>query len=246
MAERSDATLSLWLRSSLYFLGLLLSTQVWAIASMVTVVLPFRARYAFITLWCDFNVWWLALTCRVRYRVEGQERVPDRPCIVMANHQSAWETLALKKFFPPMVWVLKRELLWVPFFGWGLALVQPIALDRSSGRKAVEHLVRQARARCAQGRWIIVFPEGTRVPPGEVRKLKMGGAIMAAETGMPIIPVGHDSGVYWPRRSFLKRPGTVVVRIGNPIETAGRSPDQIIAETKKAIEELREDLRPRA
>ena len=246
MSERSPSSVSLWLRSALFSAGFVMSTMIWALMSMFTLPLPFQARYAFITAWCDFNAWWLERTCGIRYRLEGAERIPAGPCIVMANHQSAWETLALKKLFPPMVWVLKRELLWVPFFGWGLALVQPIALDRGSGRKAVEQLVDQARVRCAQGRWIMVFPEGTRVPPGEVRRFKLGGSIAAAETGMPIVPVGHDSGVCWPRRSFIKRPGTVTVRIGDPILTEGKTAEEISAEAMRAIEALREDLRPRA
>jgi 1-acyl-sn-glycerol-3-phosphate acyltransferase len=246
MSEHMPSSIVPWLRSALFFFGFVASTVIWAVASMFTLPLPFPTRYAFITAWCDFNVWWIEHTCGIRYRLEGTEKIPAGPCIVMANHQSAWETLALKKFFPPMVWVLKRELLWVPFFGWGLALVQPIALDRGSGRKAVQQLVSQARTRCGQGRWIIVFPEGTRVPPGEVRRFKLGGSIMAVETGMPIVPVGHDSGVYWARRSFIKRPGTVTVRIGDPISTQGKSSDEVNAEVKRAIESLREDLRPRA
>jgi 1-acyl-sn-glycerol-3-phosphate acyltransferase len=234
---------SLSLRSGAFFLGFVVSTIIWALASLLTAPLPFRPRYAFITAWNDFNIWWLKVSCRIDCRIEGLERLPPGPCIVMSNHQSTWETLALKRFFPPMAWVLKRELLWVPFFGWGLALTEPIALNRGSGRRAVEELVRGARKRLSQGRWVIVFPEGTRVPPGETRRYKLGGAVVASQTGAPIVPVGHNSGTVWPRRSFLKRPGTVIVRVGQAIETRGRPPELINAEVKKAIEALREDLR---
>ena len=236
----------LWLRSSLFAFGFVISTIVWALASLLTAPLPFRPRYAFVTAWNDINLWWLKLSSGIDCRIEGLDRLPPGPCIVMSNHQSAWETLALKKFFPPMAWVLKRELLWIPFFGWGLALTEPIALNRGSGRQAVEELVRGARKRLSQGRWIIVFPEGTRVPPGESRRFKLGGAIVAAQTGVPVVPVGHNSGTVWPRRSFLKRPGTIVVRIGHPIETRGRTPESINVEVKEAIEALREDLRAQA
>lgn len=233
----------LWMRSALFAAGMLVSTLFWALASFLTLPLPFRWRYAFVTFWCDINIWWLKLTCGIRFRVEGRENIPRHPCIVMANHQSAWETLALKSLFPPMAWVLKRELLWIPFFGWGLAMVEPIALNRGSGRRAVEQLVTKAKQRLAQGRWMMLFPEGTRVPPGERRRYKMGGAIVAARTGVPVLPVAHNAGVYWPRRSFVKCPGTIVVRIGDPIATAGRSPEEINEVLKSRIEALREDLR---
>jgi 1-acyl-sn-glycerol-3-phosphate acyltransferase len=244
MAESADWIA--WTRSAIFALGFVLSTIFWAAASMFSAPLPFRARYAFITGWCDFNVWWLKFTCGVDYRVEGRENIPAGPCIIMANHQSAWETLALKHLFPPAAWVLKRELLWVPFFGWGLALLRPIALNRGTGRKAVEQLLTQARKRLAQGRWIMMFPEGTRVAPGSTARYKLGGAIVAAETGVPVVPVGHNSGVYWPRRRFVKRPGMIVVRIGTPVDTKGKSAEAISAEVKRCVETLREDLRPRA
>ena len=137
----------------------------------------------------------------------------------MAKHQSAWETMALQKLFPPQVWVMKREIFWLPFFGWAIAAMEPIAIDRASGRKAISQIVEQGQKKLDEGRWIVIFPEGTRVPPGKKGRYGMGGAILATETGYPVMPVAHNAGEFWKRNDFIKRPGTIDVVIGKPIQT---------------------------
>ncbi|HKJ22074.1 MAG TPA: lysophospholipid acyltransferase family protein [Gammaproteobacteria bacterium] len=225
-----------YLRSLLFLVGEVCSTLIFAPLSLLTYPLPFAMRYRFITQWTRFNLWWLEKTCRVRYRVRGREHIPGANAIIVCKHQSAWETLALTRIFPPQVWVIKRELLWVPFFGWGLAMLEPIAINRKAGRKAVRQLVEQGCRRLDQGRWVVVFPEGTRVAPGQKRRYALGGGILAQESGYPVVPVAHNAGEFWPRRGFLKRPGTIELVIGPPVETRGRTADQIIAAAEGWIE----------
>jgi 1-acyl-sn-glycerol-3-phosphate acyltransferase len=180
--------------------------------------------------------------CRIRYRIEGEAVPGSGPYIVMAKHQSAWETLAFQLIFPPQVHVLKRELLWIPFFGWGLAAMSPIAIDRSRGAAALRAMARVGRERLAQGFWIVVFPEGTRVAPGERRRYQPGGAWLAAATGAPVVPVAHNAGRLWPRNAFFKRPGTVTVRIGPSIDSSGRDAEAINTLAEQWIEEQQKAL----
>ncbi|MCC6302854.1 MAG: 1-acyl-sn-glycerol-3-phosphate acyltransferase [Gammaproteobacteria bacterium] len=223
-----------------------LSTLVFAPLAVLTFPFPFTVRYAFITRWARFNLWWLRLTCRLDYQVRGRENIPVGNAIVFCKHQSAWETLALQKIFPPQVWLLKRELLWVPFFGWGLAMLEPIAIDRRAGRKAVEQLVTQGGERLANGRWVVIFPEGTRVPPGQTGRYGIGGAVLAAKSGYPVVPVAHNAGEFWPRRGFIKRPGTITVVVGPAIESQGKTAEMIKEEAREWIERNTRGLGPRA
>jgi len=225
-----------YIRSLLFIAGQVTSTLVFAPLSLLTFPLPYGMRYRFITQWTRFNLWWLKVTCGIDCVVSGREHIPNSNAIILCKHQSAWETLALTCIFPPQVWVIKRELLWIPFFGWGLAMLEPIAIDRKSGRKAVRQLVEQGRQRLAQGRWVVVFPEGTRVAPGHKKRYGIGGGVLAEQSGYPVVPVAHNAGEYWPRRGFLKYPGTIQVVIGPPIDTRGRSPEQIIAAAEAWIE----------
>jgi 1-acyl-sn-glycerol-3-phosphate acyltransferase len=213
---------------SLLFNGVMFGSVVlYAPLSILTFPFPPLVRYRFISQWARFHIWLLGALCGLRYRIEGREHLPPRTAIVLAKHQSSWETLAFQQIFPPQVWVLKRELLWVPFFGWGLKMLDPIAIDRGAGRKAIQQIIEQGRQRLESGRWVVVFPEGTRVAPGHQKRFGVGGAVLAAETGHPVVPVAHDAGHYWPRRGFLKKPGTVRVVIGPPIESRGRSAEDI-------------------
>jgi len=216
------------LRSLLFNLVMFSSVLVYAPLSLLTFPLPPLARYRFISQWARFHVWLLGALCGLRYRVEGREHLP-RPgtAIILAKHQSSWETLAFQEIFPPQVWVLKRELLWLPLFGWALAMLNPIAIDRGAGRKAVKQIVDQGRQRLQTGRWVVVFPEGTRMSPGQHRRFGIGGAALAAESGYPVVPVAHDAGHYWPRRGFLKTPGTIRVLIGPAIDSRGKSAEEI-------------------
>jgi 1-acyl-sn-glycerol-3-phosphate acyltransferase len=210
-----------YVRSLLFAVALAVLTVIFSIVALLT--FPFRplTRYRIITLWTRAILWLVEHVCGIRYRVIGAEHIPATPSVVLSKHQSAWETLALQMVFPPQVWVLKRELLRVPFFGWGLAMLSPIAIDRSAGRRALDQMVEQGRERFAQGFWVVIFPEGTRVPPGERREYRIGGAWLATHTGTPVVPVAHNAGTVWPRRSFLKYPGTITLSIGPVIDSRG-------------------------
>lgn len=174
--------------------------------------------------------------CGLRYRILGAENIPDTPSIVLSKHQSAWETLAFQKIFPPQVWVLKKELLRIPFFGWGLAMTSPIAIDRSAGRSALDQVVEQGRNRLEQGFWVVIFPEGTRIPIGQKGKYRIGGAWLATHTGVPVVPVAHNAGEFWARNAFIKKPGTITVSIGKPINPSGMEPNALNAQVENWIE----------
>jgi 1-acyl-sn-glycerol-3-phosphate acyltransferase len=230
------------LRSALFALGLLLLTPPYAVLALLTFPLPRMARYRIISGWSRLVILLAKHVLGIDWRVEGRENLPSQPAVILAKHQSAWETMAFQLIFPPQVHVLKRELLWIPFFGWGLALMSPIAIDRSRGTAALRAIARRGRERLSQGFWVVVFPEGTRVAPGASRDYHPGGAWLACEAGAPVVPVAHNAGLVWPRNAFLKRPGTVTVRIGPPIEPTDRDPKTINALAKSWIEEQQKAL----
>lgn len=234
--------LTILLRSALFSLALLLVTPPYAILALATAPLPRMARYHVISGWSRIVLWCLRVLCGIDWKVEGAEHLPAGPAVILSKHQSAWETLAFQQIFPPQVHVLKRELLWLPFFGWGLALMSPIAIDRARGLSALRQIARRGRVRLRQGFWVVVFPEGTRVKPGEHRRYRLGGAWLAAHAGAPVVPVAHNAGRFWPRNSFRKYPGTVTVRIGPPIDSAGREPDDINALAEMWIETQQKTL----
>jgi 1-acyl-sn-glycerol-3-phosphate acyltransferase len=191
-----------------------------------------HARYRLITGYNHIVIWLARWVLGIRYVVEGREHLPKQPAIILAKHQSAWETVAFLFLFPPVSPVIKRELLRVPFFGWAFRMLSPIAIDRSAGREALKQIVSQGKEKLAQGFWVLVFPEGTRVAPGEKGRYGIGGSWLAAETGAPIVPVAHNAGEVWPKNAFVKHAGTVTVRIGPAIETRGKS----AAELTRAVE----------
>jgi len=230
------------IRSLLYLIGMAVLTFVFGFLCLLTVIVPYKARYKFITGWSVTNLMWLRVTCGLKYTVVGKENIPDCPCIVMSNHQSTWETMAIGAVFPPLIWVVKRELLFIPIFGWSLALTHPIALNRNAGRKAVDQLVEQGKEKLSRGHWVLIFPEGTRTPPGMKRKFKIGGAMLAAESGAPIVPVAHNSGNYWARKQFTKKSGTIKMVIGPVIECRGKSAEQINKEVFDWISSQRDVL----
>ena len=229
-------------RSVLLAVALALITPVYALIALATFPLPRMARYRVISGWSRLMVFLARILLGIRWKVEGREHLPGRPAVILSKHQSAWETMAFQLIFPPQVLVLKRELLWIPFFGWGLALMSPIAIDRSRGVAALRAIARRGRERLAQGFWVIVFPEGTRVAPGERREYQLGGAWLAAAAAAPVVPVAHNAGLFWPRNAFLKRPGTVTVRIGPAIDTAQRDPKTINSMAEQWIEEQQKAL----
>lgn len=215
------------IRSSIYAVLQTITAIFFSSLGVILWPLPFKVRYAVVSQWAVTNLWLLKVICGIRYEVEGAEQIPDEPCIVLCKHQSAWETLALQVIFPPQVWVLKRELLWIPFFGWGLASLRPIAIDRKAGRKALQQVIEQGKDRLASGAWVVVFPEGTRVASGKMKKFGIGGARLAAESGYPVIPVAHNAGKVWPKDGFIKHPGVIKLKIGAKIPTKGKAASEI-------------------
>lgn len=230
------------LRSVFFAAALMLLTPPYALVALASFPLPRMARYHVISGWSRLVVLLAKAILGIRWRVEGRENLPGRPAVILAKHQSAWETMAFQLIFPPQVHVLKRELLWIPFFGWGLALMSPIAIDRARGVAALRAIARRGCERLAQGFWVIVFPEGTRVAPGERRPYHLGGAWLAAAAQAPVVPVAHNAGLLWPRNAFLKRAGTVTVRIGPAIEPGQRDPKTINSLAEQWIEEQQKAL----
>ena len=188
---------------------------------------PYSLRYRYLIQWGKFVLWWLKLTCNLDYRVEGRENVPDETVIIMSKHQSTYETIALQSIFPSQTWILKRELLWVPFFGWGLKMMQAVAIDRKAGKKALKQVIEQGTARLKAGLCVVIFPEGTRTLPGQRRKYAIGGAMLAQKSGFPIIPVAHNAGMFWAKGQFVKNPGTITFVIGPRIDSHGKRADEI-------------------
>jgi 1-acyl-sn-glycerol-3-phosphate acyltransferase len=213
--------------------------------------LPGKSLYAVARSWSRSQLWVLKVVCGLTHTVEGAEHIVPGAHVSMWKHSSAWETIAQAEIFPPQSWVLKRELMWIPLVGWALHFLRPIAINRKAGTAAVNQVVEQGRQRLAEGFWILVFPEGTRVAAGETRKYGVSGALLASKVGCKIVPVAHNAGDFWPRRGWLKRPGTIRVAIGPPIDAAGRDPRALNDEVRAWIERklavmAEESLRPEA
>lgn len=225
-----------WIGSVLFTVVLFVSVPIYAPIVLLTAPLPARITYRVVRFWVRAMLGALERLCGLGYTVEGYEHLPVSASIVLMKHSSAWETLAQLELLPRQTWVLKRELIWAPFFGWALWLLKPIAIDRRGGRAAVEQVIAQGRVRLDDGLWVVIFPEGTRVPFGKTGRFGLSGALLAGATGRPILPVAHDAGRYWPRRGWLKRPGTIRVKIGPPIPTAGRDAREVTAEARAWIE----------
>ncbi|MBZ0106242.1 MAG: 1-acyl-sn-glycerol-3-phosphate acyltransferase [Sulfuricella denitrificans] len=227
----------IWLRASLYALGLLIATPVFSTLALLAYPLPPLTRSRIISGWARVMLWWAKLTCGLNYRVVGAENIPDHPCVILAKHQSAWETMAFQCVFPPVVWVMKRELLRIPFFGWGLAMTSPIAIDRSAGKEALKQVTEQGRARLEKGFWVVVFPEGTRVRPGIRGKYNIGGAFLATHSKATVLPVAHNAGEFWGKNAFLKYPGTITLSIGKPIQAEGMKTGELNSQVETWIEQ---------
>ncbi|MFC1750432.1 lysophospholipid acyltransferase family protein [Pseudomonadota bacterium] len=216
-----------YLRSLIFFVTMVTTAVLFAPLALLAFPFSFETRYRVVSLWGRFNIWWLGVTCGLRYEIEGLENLPKETAIVFSKHASTWETFALQCFLPPQTWVLKRELLRVPFFGWGLAMLKPVAIDRASGRKALKQLVDNGKTCLDEGRWLIIFPEGTRMEPGTMRKFGFGAAMLAEKSGHPVVPVAHNAGHFWPRHGMLKKRGVIKVKIGEVINTEGVKASQI-------------------
>lgn len=224
------------LRSLIFNLGMWLLIPPFALLAILLIPLPAVTRSRIVGIWAHLITRWLALTCKLNYRVIGRENIPDHPCVVLSKHQSAWETIAFQTIFPPQIWVMKRELLFIPFFGWALAAVSAIAIDRAAGREALKQLVAQGKNRLERGLWVVIFPEGTRISPGERGKYHIGGAWLASHVGATVLPVAHNAGEFWGKKSLLKRPGTITVSIGKPINAAGMKADELNKQVEAWIE----------
>lgn len=235
-----------YIRSALFSLGflgvLILVTPVILLLALFRQ--PYKAYWLIIT-WAGFCVWWLRVTCNIRYEIVGLENIPDQPLIVFSKHQSTWETLFLHVLTKRhQAWVLKRELMWVPFFGWSMASVRPIPIDRGSGRKALKKIVDLGKQYLAEGSWVMIFPEGTRTAVGETKPFAIGGAMLAAASKYPVLPVAHNSGGCWPRKGFLKYSGTIKVIIGKPIDTTELTAKQINQVTEAWMKETMATIEP--
>lgn len=226
----------LFLRSLLFFVGQVLTAPIFTLIALLAMPLNPITRNDLISGWARSMLWWLKVTCNIRHEITGLENIPNSPSIILAKHQSAWETLAFQAIFPTQVYVLKRELLMIPIFGWGLAMSSPIAIDRSAGREALKKLVANGKARLDKGFWVVIFPEGTRKAPGERGKYHIGGAWLATHTQTQVIPVAHNAGEYWAKNSFIKKPGIIQIHIGKPIQTIGIKTDALNHQVEHWIE----------
>ena len=224
------------IRSLFFQLGMWIFTIPFVILILLCIPLSPLKRYQYISLWAKVILSWLQITCQISFKVNGVENIPKHPALILSKHQSAWETLAFQKIFPPQVWVLKRELLWIPFFGWGLAMSSPIAINRKAGKKSLEQMLTQGIDRLRKGFFIVIFPEGTRIKPGDLSKYHVGGAWLAIKSKTDIVPVAHNAGMFWPKNSFIKNPGVIKVSIGKPIPFKGKTVDKLNEDVKNWIE----------
>lgn len=217
------------IRIFLFYLLLGTSSLLWcSLSFFIAPFLSFPRRYRFINVyWCRCAVFLTRVILGIDYKIIGAENVPKEPCVILSNHQSTWETFFLSGFFEPLSQVVKRELLYVPFFGWAMALLRPIAIDRSNPKAALKQLASQGDERLRQGAWVLVFPEGTRVPVGQMGKFSRGGTALAVNAGLPVLPVAHNAGLFWPKVGWAKYPGTIQVEIGPAMYAEGEGPRAI-------------------
>jgi len=228
------------LRSLLFLTFQLVVTPLYAIAMLLMAWSPRITTYRMAASWCAVNLWGARTICGIRWQVDGRENIPQgsalSPHIVLSKHSSTWETLSLTQYFPSLAYVAKKELLSIPFFGWGFALASPISIDRKAGMDAMQQIAAQGRERFKQGFWIAIYPEGTRIPAGTRAKYKSGGARLAIALEVPIIPVAHNAGYLWPKGVFGKRSGVISMTIGKPISPAGKDPLALMHEVEAWIE----------
>ena len=225
-----------WLGSLVFTTWLFLSVALWGVVVVVLRFFGYPTAYRGILLWVDTTLWLLERLCGLSHEVHGLDKLPSGPCVIMMKHSSAWETIAQLRMFPRQTWVMKRELLWAPVLGWVLWGLKPIAIDRGGGRQAVEQVIRLGRQRLAKGFWVVIFPEGTRMPAGTTRRYGVSGTLLADAADVPIVPVAHDAGYFWPRRGVRKKPGRIRVVIGDPVRVGGRDPREFNAGIQRWIE----------
>ena len=224
------------IRIFLFYLLLGTSSLLWCTLSFfIAPFLPFRARYRFINVyWCRFALVLVRVFLNIRVNVTGAENIPAQPCVILSNHQSTWETFFLSAYFQPLSQVLKRELLFVPFFGWAMAMLRPIAIDRDNPKAALKQVAAEGDKLLKDGVWVLIFPEGTRVPFGKIGKFSRGGTALAVNANLPVLPIAHNAGKYWPKEGWGKRAGTIEVVIGEPMYAEGTGPRAIAALNDRA------------
>lgn len=222
----------LFLRSLLYFLGSLIVVTLLVVVALLVFFTPLKTRYSILVNWSKFCVWWLRITLNIKLKVMGKENIPTTPCVIISNHQSTWETLGFQQIFPHQTWVLKRELLLIPVFGWGLAMLKPIVINRGEKMKALKKIIKQGSERIKEGIFVVIFPEGTRQPYGKLGAYQKGGISIAKKSLCDILPVYHNAGKFWPKGSFIKHPGTITVVIGKPISVKDKSATNLIKEIR--------------
>ena len=234
------------LRSGAFYCGYVLATVIWGgLSVLIAWALPFRTRFTFIIgCWTRFSLWWLRVTCNIRCEVQGLEHLPEQPCVVLCRHESTWETLWLQTLLAPQATLIKRELLHIPFFGWAFALLRPIAIDRGNPRSALKKLIQSGSERLAAGIWVVLFPEGTRMPAETVGRFQVGGAALANAAGAPLLVIAHNAGQCWPAHRFLKQPGVIQVKIAPPIAPRGTDSKALTELARNRMVELREELNP--
>jgi 1-acyl-sn-glycerol-3-phosphate acyltransferase len=227
-----------WIRSLLFTSLLFVTTVMFGVVVLLSAVLPLsiEQRYVIPRYWGLFECWLAKVVCGMNYVIEGRENLPEVPFVSLWKHSTAWETMAQMFVVPTAAWLLKREVLWIPIVGWAVSTYRPIAINRSAGHSAVNQVVKQGRERLAAGMGVVVYPEGTRVAPGQTRKYGVSGALLAIEAGAPVVPIAHNSGYLWPRRSLLKNAGTIYVVIGKPIDPTGLDAREVNRRAQEWIE----------
>lgn len=225
-----------WLRSLVFQVYFFISVSIAALTIAAGFFLPYRVLFGIARGWASSMLVAGRWLCGLDYVVDGREHIPDAPSVIMIKHTTVFETYAQLAIFPPQTWVLKRELLWIPFFGWGLAALKPIAIDRGAGHQAVRQVISQGKARLAAGIWVTIFPEGTRMPLGETKRYGVSGAALACEANVPVVPVAHNAGDFWPRRGLKKEPGLIHFSIGPPIDPAGLEPRELNLKAQAWVE----------
>ncbi len=217
----------LFLRSLLYFIGSIISVILIAFCSLFFVFSPYSIRYKVISKWAFFCIWWLKITLNITINIIGKNNITDSPCVICSNHQSTWETLGFQTILPPHTWVLKKELLWIPIFGWAISLLKPIIIDRGDKIKAIKKVITQGKDRLNKGIFVVIFPEGTRQPISKLGEYQNGAVAIAKGSNCDILPIYHNAGKLWPKGSFIKKPGVITVTIGEPISSSNGSTSEI-------------------
>ena len=217
----------LFLRSLLYFIGSIISVILISFCGIFLIFSNYEVRYRILSKWAVFCIWWLKVTLNISFKVIGTEHIDKPPFVIASNHQSTWETLGFQTILPPHTWVLKKELLWIPIFGWAISLLKPIIIDRGDKLKAIKKVITQGKDRLNKGISVVIFPEGTRQPVTKLGDYQNGAVAIAKGSGFDILPIYHDAGKLWPKGSFIKKPGVITVSIGKPMSSSNGSTTEI-------------------